>query len=154
MTAAPGIAVVNRQRAARVDRERIARTVWRALDGEGLGGAEVTVLLVGDRRIHELNRRWRGVDRPTDVLAFAQREGEGGGLHPGVLGDVVISVATAARQAREAGRPLEEELDHLAVHGVLHLAGYDHEAGPVAARRMRRREASILGTAAAARQAR
>ena len=154
MKAVPGIAIENRQRAAPVDRERLARTLWRALDGEGLAGAEVTLLLVGDRRIHELNRRWRGVDRPTDVLAFPQREGEGGDLHPGVLGDVVISVATAARQAREAGRPLADELDLLAVHGVLHLAGYDHEAGPAAARKMRRREAALLGARGPARAAR
>ena len=143
-TGGGAIAVIDRQRSARVDRERIVRTVAHALRREGLSRGEVTVLLVGDRRIRELNRRWRSLDRPTDVLAFSQTEGPGGRLQPAVLGDIVISVATAARQARAAGHSLARELDLLVVHGVLHLAGFEHESGPAGARRMRRREAAIL----------
>lgn len=138
------VTVVDRQRATRVDRTRILRCATRTLDALGLAAAEVAVILVADRRSRELNRRWRGVDRPTDVLAFSQREGRGGALHPEVLGDVVISVATAARQAREAGHSLAAELDLLLVHGILHLAGYEHEGDPAGARAMRRREKSLL----------
>ena len=79
--------------------------------------------LVGDAKIHALNRGYRRKDRPTDVLAFAQREGPAGALHPGLLGDIVISVDTARRQAR---RGLYRELMHLASHGLCHLLGYDH----------------------------
>ncbi|HEY0480312.1 MAG TPA: rRNA maturation RNase YbeY [Kofleriaceae bacterium] len=84
---------------------------------------EVSLRLVGDAQIHALNRGYRGKDRPTDVLAFAQREGPGAALHPGLLGDIVISVDTARRQAR---RGLYRELMHLASHGLCHLLGYDH----------------------------
>lgn len=90
---------------------------------------EVSVALVDDGTIHELNRTYRGIDRATDVLAFALREGEpvpvaAGELEP--LGDVVIAVPTARRQAERAGRPLLAELTMLLAHGLLHLLGWDH----------------------------
>ena len=80
--------------------------------------------------------RYRGVDRPTDVLAFAMREGPFAHLNPQILGDIVISAETALRQARAGRRPLAEELTHLLIHGTLHLLGYDHEVSPTAARLM------------------
>ncbi len=98
----------------------------RALAAAGEEGAALSLALVGDEEIRVLNRDFRGVDKATDVLSFSMREGEGGQLHPELLGDVVISVETAARQAEEAGRTLDEELLHLAVHGLAHLCGYDH----------------------------
>ena len=140
----PEVEVVDRQRAARISPVRVAAFVEFALERLRLFGAQVTVLLVGERAMRGLNRRWRGKDRPTDVLSFSQREGEGGGLHPEVLGDIVICVPTARRQAREAGHCLAAELDRLAVHGLLHLAGYEHEDDKVAARAMRRREDAII----------
>lgn len=100
-----------------------------------LAEAEVTVSLVGDGEVRELNRRYRGRDEATDVLSFPLRErapaGEGPGIAPAegaplLLGDVVISLDTAARQAAAYGHSLERELAFLAVHGVLHLLGYDH----------------------------
>jgi probable rRNA maturation factor len=84
---------------------------------------EAGLTLTDDDEIHALNRDWRKKDRPTDVLAFAMREGKGGALAPGLLGDVVISVETAARQAR---RGLWDELLFLWSHGLCHLLGYDH----------------------------
>lgn len=86
---------------------------------------EVGLTLTDDREIHELNRDYRGKDRPTDVLAFAMREGPGGDLIPGVLGDVVISVEAARRQAGR--RPLLAEVLFLWAHGLCHLLGYDHQ---------------------------
>jgi probable rRNA maturation factor len=80
----------------------------------------VTVALVADRRIQELNRNFRGVDKATDVLSFPADE-------PGLLGDVVIARGVARRQARGAGHDLPTELRVLALHGLLHLLGYDHE---------------------------
>jgi rRNA maturation RNase YbeY len=138
------VAVVDRQRAARISPVRVAAFVEFALERLRLHGAQVTVLLIGELAMRGLNRRWRGKDRPTDVLSFSQREGEGGDLHPELLGDIVICVPTAKRQAREAGHCLAAELDRLAVHGLLHLAGYEHEDDPVAARAMRRREDAII----------
>lgn len=92
---------------------------------------EVDITLVDDAAIHELNRTYRGIDRPTDVLSFALDEGE---EEPEVdddeiehlLGDVIISVPTAVRQGEEYGHGLEREMTYLAVHGMLHLLGYDH----------------------------
>src|SRR5437016_8118775 len=81
---------------------RLARHARRILRGLGLDGAELSVVLVADREMRTLNRRWRGRDRPTDVLSFAQREGRGG-APDGLLGDVVLSVDTARRQARHRG---------------------------------------------------
>jgi probable rRNA maturation factor len=113
-----------------------ARAYLRALGRED---AELSVLLVGDRRIRSLNREWRGEDAATDVLSFPLSEPPGGGP---LLGDVVISWETAARRAREGGRPVAEELDRYLAHGILHLLGFDHER-PGDARRMAAREAEL-----------
>jgi probable rRNA maturation factor len=104
---------------------------------------DLGVLIVDDARIHRLNARYRGIDRPTDVLAFAMREGPFANLHPEVLGDVVISAETAHRQARTHRHSLAVELTHLLIHGTLHLLGYDHEVSPAAARLMRAKEREL-----------
>ena len=95
--------------------------------------ATVTVVtLTGDEHLREYNRRYRGLDEPTDVLAFAAREqptDQRFQAPPGTedwLGDIVISLPRARRQAREAGHPIDDEVRLLAVHGLLHLLGYDH----------------------------
>jgi probable rRNA maturation factor len=104
-------------------RTEVARMIRAAARRDGQVDYEVSVRLVGDAAIRALNGTYRHKDRPTDVLAFAQREGPGGDLHPGILGDVVISVETARRQGK---RGLYRELLHLAAHGLCHLLGYDH----------------------------
>ncbi|HEU5393788.1 MAG TPA: rRNA maturation RNase YbeY [Candidatus Methylomirabilis sp.] len=114
----------------------------------GCPEAEVGCLLVTDRRIRALNRRYRGEDAPTDVLAFPQAEGGGPPGQPGLLGDVVISVETAARQAARAGHSLEREAALLLIHGILHLLGHDH-ATAVARRRMWALQRRLLRGAAA-----
>jgi len=91
------------------------------------GSAELSIVLVDDERMRRLNREYRGIDRPTDVLAFAQTEGESGPpTTPLLLGDVVVSVPTAMRQAHVHSRALLDELTTLLAHGLLHLFGYDH----------------------------
>ena len=92
----------------------------------------VTVALVPDRRIHALNRQFRQKDRPTDVLSFPAAE-------PGQLGDVVIALGVARRQAVAAGHPIGTELRILALHGLLHLLGYDHEQDDGRMERLERR---------------
>ncbi|MDQ7092292.1 rRNA maturation RNase YbeY [Desulfosporosinus sp. PR] len=117
-------------------REELAGMLNRAIqEGIRLSGgadeAEVSLILVDDRRIHELNREYRGVDRPTDVLSFAlQEETEDEPeleFEDDMLGDIVISVPRAREQALEYGHSFEREIVYLAVHGTLHLLGYDHE---------------------------
>jgi probable rRNA maturation factor len=122
----------------------LGRSARRLLAGLGLDGAELSVLLVADGEMRRLNRDWRGKDRPTDVLSFAQ--GEGAGAAPdGLLGDVVISVDTARRQAHTGRRPLGREAERLLVHGLLHLLGYDHERSAREAARMKRKERELTG---------
>ncbi len=86
---------------------------------------KVGVLLTDDDTIQQLNREYRHVDAPTDVLAFSMREGEDADIHPELLGDLAISVPMACRQAVDLGHSLARELGFLAVHGVLHLLGHD-----------------------------
>jgi probable rRNA maturation factor len=117
-----------------------ARRLLKAL---GLPDAELSLLLCDDAFIRGLNLQWRGKDEPTDVLSFAMGEGEDAGLNTDVLGDIVISVDTAARQAAEHGHTLDGELRVLLVHGLLHLLGHDH-LEPDAAAMMRAKEAELL----------
>jgi len=102
------------------------------------------VLLVGDRAMRTLNRRYRGKDKATDVLSFSLREGAFPHVQPQILGDIVISVPTAARQAAQAGHGITREIDFLLVHGLLHLLGYDHERGGKDAVKMRKREVLLM----------
>ncbi len=95
----------------------------------GCPDAELSVLIVDDEEIRNINRDYLQRDKPTNVISFAMQEGEGGELHPDLLGDVVISADTAARDAAEVNKPIESELYFLLLHGILHLLGYDHERG-------------------------
>lgn len=116
--------------------ERTLTSIYDASECDGDGA----VVLTDDDEVRELNAEWRGIDKPTDVLSFAMREGEGAEFAGGLLGDVVVSVETARRMAEsgehrrrvseELGAPvawdLESELVFLIIHGVLHLLGWDH----------------------------
>ncbi len=103
------------------------------------------MLIVDDAEIHGINRDYLAHDYPTNVISFAMQEGEGAGIQPQLLGDVVISAETAARDAAEAGDPFEAELFFLLLHGILHLVGYDHERGSAAeARLMEEKERELF----------
>jgi rRNA maturation RNase YbeY len=122
------IEVVNKQRRRAMDREHWERFATRALKVVPAGGAGVTVVFVSDRAMGELNRRWRGKRGTTDVLSFPAEQDEFERAAVGaMLGDVVISVEQAARQAGEHGLKFEREVEQLILHGMLHLCGYDHE---------------------------
>ncbi len=117
----------------------VRRAVEAALAYERAADREVSVLLTDDAEIHQLNRDYRGIDKPTDVLAFALDEA---GRIEVSLGDVIISVERAQKQAASRRVELDAELELLAVHGTLHLLGYDH-AAPQEAKRMRARTRAI-----------
>lgn len=126
----------------------IRRAVEAALKAENLQQAEVSVLLTSDEKIHSLNKEWRGVDAPTDVLSFALNEGDEPELilaedMPVVLGDIIISLPRAQEQALAYNHSLQREISFLAVHGTLHLLGYDHEVDEEQ-QEMRMREEAIL----------
>ena len=111
---------------------------------------EVSVLLTDDETIRSFNLEYRGKDAPTDVLSFAMDDGDDeepevvGGGEEYLLGDILISVETAMRQADEFGHSLERETGFLAIHGLLHLLGFDHEQGKEAETKMRMEEERIL----------
>jgi probable rRNA maturation factor len=116
----------NDVRGSRVDRRGLLETAKRLLSAVGEGDSSLSIALVDDDAIRKLNRNFRGKNVPTDVLSFALCEnGETGPEH--LLGDVVMSVDTARRQAAAYGASLQRELYRLLIHGLLHLLGYDHE---------------------------
>ena len=131
----PALVTVRNGPFRNVSKRTIHRWAERMLRCLGLAEAELSIALTDDREIHELNRVFRDRDQPTDVLAFAMREGEHGGAHPvgdgrasrELLGDVVISIDTARRQASRRGHDLEREVRELLAHGLLHLVGFDHQ---------------------------
>ncbi len=114
-------------RARSPERRVLRRRAGRLLAALGVRRAELSVVLAADPEIAALNARFRGRGGPTDVLSFSLLEGAAAGFRGGLLGDVVIGVEVAARQARRRGRSLDEEVARLLIHGVLHLLGYDHE---------------------------
>jgi probable rRNA maturation factor len=139
-----GLAVVllNRQRRRRVSPARLRRVLAGAAAALGVFG-EVALVLTGDRAVRTLNARYRGKDKPTDVLSFPGPGGEIG------LGDIVISLDTAAGNARRFARTLPQELDILALHGFLHVLGYDHETDDGTMDRLEKRlRRRLLGGAA------
>ncbi len=113
--------LLNRQSRRSVSAPRLRRVLRAAARTLRVRG-ELSLVLAGDGLLRRLNREYRGKDKPTDVLSFPGDGGEAG------LGDIVISVAEAERNARRFGRTLPQELDVLALHGFLHVLGYDHEA--------------------------
>lgn len=124
----------------------LTRVAEAVLKKEGYGeNTEVSLVFVDDQYIRSLNSKYRGVDSPTDVLSFAMLEGEDmpGQEEELILGDVVISLETARRQADEYGHSFQRETAYLTVHGVLHLLGYDHQEEEERAE-MRRKEEEIL----------
>jgi probable rRNA maturation factor len=118
----------------------LIRDLSQALGALERSAAQLSVVLVGDQRMRRLNRQARGVDRTTDVLSFPAAKTPGSRL----LGDLVLSVPVARRRAATLDRPLRAELRLYAIHGLLHLLGYDHQTS-ADLRRMARKERALLG---------
>jgi probable rRNA maturation factor len=141
------LTIVNRQQRVALPATRLARAGQRALVALGRPASEVDVMAVDDAEIRALNIAHRGIARRTDVLAFPLELPE---TANGLLGQVVISAETAARQARHLGVAMALELELLTIHGILHLVGYD-DRDPVEADLMHQRERELLGDSAPAR---
>lgn len=128
----------------RISDEQVVKTAELLLALTGLADAELSILLVDDTHIAELNRAWRGKSGPTNVLAFSLREGEDMQMAGNMLGDIVISVDTAFREAQREGTSVHQRLEVLLVHGFLHLTGYDHEKSESEAAKMFEKERALL----------
>lgn len=134
-------------RAGGRQQRRLRQQAARALELCGQAAAELSILLVDEQRMGQLNAHYRGQDRPTNVLAFPQADHDreaAGGAGPRLLGDIVIAPAVAAREARELGISRQRRLDWLLVHGLLHLLGHDHEASKQQAAAMATAEEELL----------
>jgi probable rRNA maturation factor len=139
------IEVINRQRKIPLDRERWQQFTERALHAAASRASDVTVVFVSDRHMREFNRQWRGKKGTTDVLSFPAGKDEFDNPDGSVLGDVVISVEQAARQAKENGLTVDQEIAQLILHGLLHLCGYDHETDKGEMNRLELRLRTELG---------
>ena len=127
-----------------VNKEYIQHTAEQLLQLTGKTESELSILLVSDKRISELNSLWRGKSGPTNVLAFSLTEGQDVVMAGNLLGDIVISVETAANEAKRDGTTIHQRLIILLIHGLLHLLGHDHERSPEEAEIMFRKEQELL----------
>jgi len=133
------IEVVNRQRIRKLHVVPWIKRVEKMLDVIGKADSSVTVAFVSDKKIRELNRLFRRINKATDVLSFP------GDSNDGEMGDIAISIETAARQAKQSGLTLDGEIAQLLLHGLLHLSGYDHETDKGEMNRLERRLRKKLG---------
>ncbi len=140
--------IKNQQRLVKVNQQKITVLLRKALNLIGLHRAELSILLVNDRRMRVLNQQYRGVDRTTDVLSFPQidvsTQLSALSSQHFMLGDIVINIHKAKRQAIENGITFNEELKRLLLHGLLHLLGYNHEDSKYAERKMQKKTKEIL----------
>ncbi|WP_303720421.1 rRNA maturation RNase YbeY [Malonomonas rubra] len=123
------IQIENQQGKQKVLKRPLRKIAQKILSVSGFPEAELSILILDNAGIQVINRDYLDRDRPTNVISFAMQEGDGSGVQPLLLGDVVISAERAAADAAEAGIPFEHELVFLLLHGILHLLGYDHERG-------------------------
>ena len=121
------IEILSRRKNSKIDPARFEKLLKKLIRHYGLRRPELSLAFVGDAEIRTLNRKFRKKDKATDVLSFPLRERAADGKF--YLGDIIISLPTARRQAAEIGHPLERELEYLTIHGFLHLLGYDHDEG-------------------------
>ena len=138
------VLIDNRQSRHKISLKKIKQTVQVILDALDCPDSEISILIVDDPQIEELNQQYLNRKGPTNVIAFAVREGEFSDLSPQLLGDVVISTDTAAREAQIASTSMERRFNELLVHGILHLMGYDHETSEDDARVMEDKSRELM----------
>jgi probable rRNA maturation factor len=144
----PGMLILlnNRQRKHPIISRQLKKVATRILSALGCPeGTELSVTVVGDRSMRRINREYLAKDRPTNVISFSQQEGDCGSMATDLLGDVIISADTAAREAEQGNMQPFERLCFLLLHGILHLCGYDHErSGDEEAARMEKKEEELF----------
>src|SRR5512136_1723861 len=139
------ISIQNRQKKQEVDTGRVRRSLRRLLNELDCEGSEISILLVDDDQIREINKKYLKRDCPTNVISFAMTEGAFGDIHPEILGDIVLSVEMAVRDAQAGHLEFMDEVEFLLIHGLLHLLGYNHENTDTdEAERMKNREQELF----------
>ena len=139
------VQIGNRQDNHRISEKKIRQTASVILNALDYPDAELSILIVDDQQIAQLNRQYLNRKGPTNVIAFCMRQGQFSDIAPNLLGDVVISADTAQREAQSAGISMQDRFDQLLIHGTLHLLGYDH-AVPLEQAQMWARQDVILAS--------
>jgi probable rRNA maturation factor len=139
------ILIENRQKIITINRRQIRSSLTRLLKKLGLEDQELSLLLVDNKKIRELNKLYLGKNNSTNVISFAMSEGDFGNVNPELLGDIIISVEKVISQGKASCLSFKESLDFMMIHGLLHLIGYDHESGDIQeSRRMQDKEDELF----------
>jgi rRNA maturation RNase YbeY len=138
------ICIQNRQRAVAIHTALVKKSVLQIMAYLGCSEQELSVVFSNDRLLQKLNRTYRHKDRPTNVLAFPQVPTYASEPTSTILGDVIVSLPMAAREAHDLKQSLEERVIYLLLHGILHLLGYEHEGSAAQRRRMEALEQEVL----------
>jgi len=138
------VQIDNRQDNHRISKKKIRQTAIAILNALDYPDAELSILIVDDQQIAQFNRDYLNRKGPTNVIAFPMRAGRFSEITPSLLGDVVISTDSAHREGQSAGFSMQDRLDQLLIHGILHLCGYDHENTKTEARRMEKKTEELL----------
>jgi probable rRNA maturation factor len=138
------ILIENRQQRIEIALPRVRQAINSVLKLLDSSDSEISVLFVNDEEITEINRQYLNRNRPTNVIAFPMREGDFGEINPHILGDIIISVDTALRDADKEDLSFDDEIMYLIIHGLLHLLGYDHEKSQEDAKIMKEKEREVF----------
>jgi len=138
------VQIGNRQDKHRISKKKIHQTASVILNALDYPDAELSILIVDDQQIAQLNHQYLNREGPTNVIAFSMRQGPFSDIAPNLLGDVVISADTVQREAQSAGISPQGRFDQLLIHGILHLLGYDHEHTVDEAKRMEEKAKELL----------
>lgn len=139
------IQIENQQKQIPINKRKIRAEVTKLLKLLDCAGMEISITFVDDKAMQHLNKQYLSKDRPTNVMSFPLQEGEFSGINPNMLGDVVISVDTARRDADSGNLSFDEEIIFLIIHGMLHLRGYNHEnTSKTNALRMKKKEKELF----------
>nr|WP_321402889.1 rRNA maturation RNase YbeY [uncultured Desulfobacter sp.] len=136
--------LIDNQQEERLPTAPLYKKTEQILNALGCDDHELSIVITDDAQVRELNRTYRGKDKPTNVLSFPMQEGEFSDITPGLLGDVVISLDTAEAEALEANISTDERMSQLLIHGILHLIGFDHELGENQALEMEEKSLELL----------
>jgi probable rRNA maturation factor len=139
------IQIENRQTKVKIERKNIRSTVLKIFKILDCADKELSISFTDDENIKQLNKQYLGKNKPTNVLSFSLQEGYFGNINPQIMGDIIISVETAQKDAIKGKLSVEQEIDFLLIHGILHLSGYNHEnTSKNEAKKMKQKEKEIF----------
>ena len=121
------IQIENRQTKFKIEHKNIRNTILKIFKILDFTDKEISIFLTDDENIKQLNKQYLGKNKATNVLSFSMKEGEYGNVNPEIMGDIIISVETAQKDAIKGKLTVRQEIDFLLIHGILHLSGYNHE---------------------------